>query len=189
MRPAILLLAGDPEGGVDGLTDDPAQADALLDATLALARATGGVGRVLLFHPLEAEPALTARALGFRLWPADGGTAGARWASAFRQAGELGYDGAITIGLTAAVLEAGQLDEVVELLATKPAVVVPDDRGGITALALQRHEPALTPATAEPPDVETLQRRARQLRIPLLELEPHRALTADGLAGYLADRR
>lgn len=189
MRPALLLLAGDPEGGVDDLTDDPALAGALLDAALALARATGGVGRVLLFHPLEAEPALTARALGFRLWPADGETVGARWANAFRQAGELGYDGAVTVGLSAAVLEVGRLDEVVELLATNAAVVVPDDRGGITALALQRHEPALVPATAEPPDVETLQRRARQLRIPLLELEPHPALTGDGLAGYLADRR
>ncbi|MEX2659596.1 MAG: DUF2064 domain-containing protein [Acidimicrobiales bacterium] len=188
MRPALLLLAGDLDGGVPGITEDPDEADALLDAGLALARATGGVGRVLLFHPPEAEAAMTARALGFRLWPADGEHAGTRWANAFRQAGELGYEGAIVVCLGAADLAAARLDEVVELLASNPAVLIPDDVGGVVVFGLQRHEPALVPATADVPDATILQRRARQLRIPLLELEAHQALTSDAVAGYLAGR-
>lgn len=188
MRPALLLLAGDLNGGVPGVTEDPAQADALLDAALALARSTGGVGRVLLFHPPEAETAMTARALGFRLWPADGAHAGARWANAFRQAGELGYEGAIVVCLGAADLPEARLDEVVELLASHPAVLIPDDAGEVAVFGLQRHEPALVPATGEVPDAATLQRRARQLRIPLLELDAHEALTSEAVAGYLAGR-
>lgn len=171
MPPALLLLAGDPGSGVPGLTTDPVEADELLSAALELARAAGGVGRVLLFHPHEAEPALTARALGFRLWPADGETEGARWANAFRQAGELGYEGAVVIGLGAAGLAPQRLTEVVELLAGSAGVVIPDDRGGVAVLGLQRHEPTLLPPAAEVPDLETLRTRARQLRIALVELE------------------
>lgn len=185
MRPALLLLAGEPAPGALGPTDDQAAADVLLDSALALARSTGGVGRVLLFHPLEAEAALTARALGFRLWPAEGETPGARWANAFRQAGELGYEGAITIGLDAARLPVARLDEVVDLLASHPAVLIPDGGGGISLLALQRHEPALVPPAPEVPDVDTLQRRARQLRIPLLELAPHPAVAASAADGHV----
>ena len=80
-------MAGDPRRGIPGLTDDPAVADVLLRLTLDLARRVGGVGRVLLFSPAEAESQLTSRSLGFRLWPADGDTPGRRYANAFRQAG------------------------------------------------------------------------------------------------------
>src|SRR5829696_1538963 len=93
MRPALIVLVEDPAGGVPGLTDDPRVADTLLARTLELARAVGGVGRVLLFSPPEAEGALTSRALGFRLWPAEGDSTGRRYANAFRQAGELVPDG------------------------------------------------------------------------------------------------
>lgn len=176
MRPALLLLAGDLDAGVPGLTVDPAEADELLSAALGLARSTSGVGRVLLFHPHEAEATLTARALGFRLWPAEGTTDGARWANAFRQAGELGYEGAVVIGLAAAGLAPERLAEVIDLLAGSPGVVIPDGRGGIAVLGLQRHEPALLPPTANVLDLETLRTRARQLRIPLVELDAHLAL-------------
>lgn len=166
VRPALLLLADGPGGGV-------ADGDDLLGAALQLARATGGVGRVLLFHPHEAESALTARALGFRLWPADGDSDGARWANAFRQAGELGYEGAVVLRPAAAGLPPERLTEVVEQLAAHAAVVLPDRLGGIAVLGLQRHEPTLLPPSAEVPDLETLRTRARQLRIALLELEAH----------------
>ncbi len=188
MRPALLLLAGDPQGADVDVPADHAASDELLDAALGLARSTGGVGRVLLFHPVEAEAALTARALGFRLWPAEGETRGARWANAFRQAGDLGYEGAITIGLDAAGLATARLDEVVELLASHPVVLIPDAGGGIVLLALQRHEPTLVPPSPDVPDVDTLQRRARQLRIPLLMLDPHLGERApssvDGTKGH-----
>ncbi len=166
MGPALLLLA-------DGTGGDVGEPDDLVGAALELARATGGVGRVLLFHPHEAEAALTARALGFRLWPADGETEGARWANAFRQAGELGYEGAVVLRLAAAGLPPERLTEVVELLATNAAVVLPDRGGGIAVLAVQRHEPTLLPPSASVPDLETLRTRARQLRISLVELEAH----------------
>lgn len=174
MRPALLLLAdaGTTEPGGCDLTE------AQLDLALVLARATGGVGRVLLFHPLEDEAALTARALGFRLWPAEGDTPGARWANAFRQAGELGYEGAVTLTLDAADLASDRLDEVVDLLAANQAVVIPTGTGGVSVLALQRHEPALVPVADAVPDLDTLRRRARQLRIPLVELAPHGAAGA-----------
>ena len=169
MPPALLLLADGADGAADG---SPGAAD-VLGAALELARATGGAGRVLLFHPHEAEAALTARALGFRLWPADGDTEAARWANAFRQAGELGYDGAVVLRPAAAGLPPERLTEVVELLAANPAVVLPDSHGGIAVLGLQRHEPTMLPPSAEVPDLATLRTRARQLRISLLELEAH----------------
>jgi glycosyltransferase A (GT-A) superfamily protein (DUF2064 family) len=188
VRPALLLLAGDLDRGVPGLTDDAAEADALLGAALDLARATGGVGRVLLFHPWEAEAPLTARALGFRLWPAEGDTEGARWANAFRQASDLGYEGAVVLRLDAAHLPAARLNELVERLATSAAVVIPDDAGGIVAVGLQRPEPGLVPPGSEVPTVEVLATRARQLRVPLCELAAHPRLAADGVAAYLASR-
>jgi hypothetical protein len=188
VRPALLLLAGDLGRGVPGLTDDADEADALLAAALGLARATGGAGRVLLFHPAEAEGPLTARALGFRLWPADGDTDGARWANAFRQAGELGYEGAVVLRLDGADLAPARLTEVVDLLATNPGVVIPDDEGGIVALGLQRPEPSLVPPAAAVPTLATLRTRARQLRVPLLELAPHPRLSPAGVSAYLASR-
>jgi glycosyltransferase A (GT-A) superfamily protein (DUF2064 family) len=186
VRPALLLVAGDLQAGVPGLTEDPAAADALLGAALDVARATGGVGRVLLFSPPEAEASLTARALGFRLWPADGDTDGVRWANAFRQAGELGYEGAVVVGLGAAGISAARLTEVVDLLVTHAGVVIPDDRGAIAVLGLQRPEPTLLPPGPEVPDVDTLRTRARQLRIAVHELPPHPAISADDLPGFLA---
>ena len=188
MRPALLLLAGDLHAGVPGLTGDPALADGLLGAALDVARATGGVGRVLLFSPPEAEAGLTARSLGFRLWPADGETEGARWASAFRQAGELGYEGAIVMGLASAGIPAERLTEVVELLATNAGVVIPDTGGAIAVLGLQRPEPTLLPPSATVPDLDTLRTRARQLRIAVHELAPHPALSPEGLPAFLAAR-
>jgi len=192
VRPALLLIAGGDEVSATSPAQAPAPGGApapdgaapgggaalggevdILGTALGLARATGGVGRVLLFHPHEAEATLTAKALGFRLWPADGDTDGARWTNAFRQAGELGYEGAVVIGLEAASLAPERLTEVVDLLAANPAVVIPDADGGIAVLGLQRHEPALLPPTAEVPDLDVLRTRARQLRIPLLELEAH----------------
>ena len=173
MRPALLLLVGPPDDGAATSAAPAGDPDAALGAALELARATLGVGRVLLFSPPEAEATLTAKALGFRLWPADGDTEGARWANAFRQAGELGYEGAVVLRLDAARLPPERLTEVVEQLATSAAVVLPDNRGGIAVLGLQRHEPTLLPSTAEVPDLDTLRTRARQLRIALLELEAH----------------
>ena len=173
VRPALLLLVGAPEDPAPA-TDGPlVEPEATLGAALELARATLGVGRVLLFSPPEAEATLTAKALGFRLWPADGDSEGARWANAFRQSGELGYDGAVVLRLDAAGLPPERLTEVVEQLASSAAVVLPDADGGIAVLGLQRHEPTLLPPSAEVPDVETLRTRARQLRIALLELEAH----------------
>lgn len=172
VRPALVLLAD----GTAGHAEDAGTAgerDDVVGAALELARATGGAGRVLLFHPLEAEATLTARALGFRLWPAEGETEGARWANAFRQAGELGYEGAVVLRLSAAGLPPDRLTEVVELLGANAAVALPDCRGGIAVLGLQRHEPTLLPPSPEVPDLETLRTRARQLRISLLELEAH----------------
>ena len=173
VRPALLLLVGPPDGAAPPLAGPAGDPDAVLAAALELARATLGVGRVLLFSPPEAESTLTAKALGFRLWPADGDTDGARWANAFRQAGELGYEGAVVVRLDAAGLPPERLTEVVEQLATSAAVVLPDTEGGIAVLGLQRHEPTLLPPSPEVPDLETLRTRARQLRIALLELEAH----------------
>jgi glycosyltransferase A (GT-A) superfamily protein (DUF2064 family) len=186
VRPALLLLAGDLHAGVPGLTQDPSLVDGLLGAALDVARATGGVGRVLLFSPPEAEAGLTARSLGFRLWPADGDTEGARWAGAFRQAGELGYEGAIVMGLASAGITAERITEVVELLATNAGVVIPDTEGSIAVLGLQRPEPTLLPPNPTVPDLDTLRTRARQLRIAVLELAPHPALSPEELPAFLA---
>src|SRR5688572_30527412 len=116
MRPALIVLTDDPAAGAPGLTDDPSAADALLAATLDLARRAGGVGRVLLFHPPEAESSLVAKALGFRLWPQDGATAGERYANAFRQAGELGYEGAVVIGLDVPEIDPDRLTDAAGML-------------------------------------------------------------------------
>jgi glycosyltransferase A (GT-A) superfamily protein (DUF2064 family) len=183
-----MVLAGDLDRGVPGVTDDPGVADALLGAALELARSVGGVGRVLLFHPPEAESALTSRALGFRLWPADGATAGERFAHAFRQAGELGYEGAIVLGLEAACAPAARIAEAAALLEQHQGVLAPDGRGGIALLGLQRAEPTLFPMGVDVPDVETIRTRARQQLVRLHELEPIETLSSATVGEFLAAR-
>lgn len=183
-----MVLAGDLDGGVPGVTEDPAVADALLSAALELARQVGGVGRVLLFHPLEAEAQLTSRSLGFRLWPADGDTAGKRYANAFRQAGELGYEGALVLGVDAAAIPADRVAEAAALLEKHQGVLVPDGRGGIALLGLQGAEPTMFPNGQGVPDVESIRTRARQQLVRLHELPPIETLTAETVGDFLAAR-
>lgn len=170
------------------LAADPAQADALLGATLSLARKVGGIGRVLLFHPAEAETRLVSRALGFRLWPADGATPGERYANAFRQAGELGYEGALVIGLDVPDMDPDRLSCAAELLGRHQGVIAEDGRGGIALLGLQRHEPHLLPGGEDLPTAETIRTRARQQRVRLHDLDPHDALTPDRVGAFLASQ-
>ena len=185
MRPALIVLAEDPAGGVPGLTDDARVADTLLARTLELARAVGGVGRVLLFSPPEAEATLTSRSLGFRLWPAEGDTPGARYANAFRQSGELGYEGAVVIGLGVPTIPPQRLTEAAALLEEHQGVLIPDGAGGVAVLGLQGAEPTLFPPTGGVPDHDTLCTRARQQRVRLHELPPHPALTPLDLDDHL----
>ena len=185
MRPALIVLAEDPAGGVPGLTDDARVADTLLARTLEVARAVGGVGRVLLFSPPEAEATLTSRSLGFRLWPAEGDTPGARYANAFRQSGELGYEGAVVIGLGVPTIPPQRLTEAAALLEEHQGVLIPDGAGGVAVLGLQGAEPTLFPPTGGVPDHDTLCTRARQQRVRLHELPPHRALTPLDLDDHL----
>ena len=185
MRPALIVLAEDPAGGVPGLTDDARVADTLLARTLTLARAVGGVGRVLLFSPPEAEATLTSRSLGFRLWPAAGDTPGARYANAFRQSGELGYEGAVVIGLGIPTIPPQRLTEAAALLEEHQGVIIPDGAGGVAVLGLQGAEPTLFPASGGVPDHDTLCTRARQQRVRLHELPAHPALTPLGLDDHL----
>jgi glycosyltransferase A (GT-A) superfamily protein (DUF2064 family) len=185
MRPALIVLAEDPAGGVPGLTDDARVADTLLARTLTLARAVGGVGRVLLFSPPEAEATLTSRSLGFRLWPAEGDTPGARYANAFRQSGELGYEGAVVIGLGVPTIPPQRLTEAAALLEEHQGVLIPDGAGGVAVLGLQGAEPTLFPASGGVPDHDTLCTRARQQRVRLHELPPHPALTPLDLDDHL----
>ena len=184
MRPALIVLADDPASGVPGLTDDAQVADTLLARTLELSRAVGGVGRVLLFSPPEAETTLTSRSLGFRLWPAEGDTPGRRYANAFRQAGELGYEGAVVIGLGVPTIPPARLTEAAALLEEHQGVLIPDGSGGVAVLGLQGAEPTLFSAGAVP-DHDTLCTRARQQRVRLHELPPHPALTPLGLDDVL----
>jgi glycosyltransferase A (GT-A) superfamily protein (DUF2064 family) len=185
MRPALIVLAEDPAGGVPGLTDDARVADTLLARTLTLARAVGGVGRVLLFSPPEAEATLTSRSLGFRLWPAEGDTPGARYANAFRQSGELGYEGAVVIGLGVPTIPPQRLTEAAALLEEHQGVLIPDGAGGVAVLGLQGAEPTLFPPTGGVPDHDTLCTRARQQRVRLHELPAHPALTPLDLDDHL----
>jgi glycosyltransferase A (GT-A) superfamily protein (DUF2064 family) len=189
MSAVLIVLADDLDRGVPGLAEDPEVADALLAATMDLARKVGGVGRVLLFHPSGAEGRLAARSLGFRLWPCDGDTPGRRYANAFRQASDLGYEGALVVGLGVPDIDPARLGEALELLGENQGVLIEDDRGGIAVLGLQRDEPHLFPTGGERPDAEAVRVRARQQRVRLHELAPHRALTADDVAGFLAARR
>ena len=185
MRPALIVLTDDPTAGAPGLTENPDAADALLAATLDLARRVGGVGRVLLFHPPEAESSLMAKALGFRLWPQDGATPGERYANAFRQAGDLGYEGAVVIGLDVPDIDPDRLTEAAGMLEEHQGVVAPNGQGGIALLGLQRPEPTLlTGATI--PTYDELRTRAKQQLVRLVELDPHTALSAESVDDYLA---
>jgi glycosyltransferase A (GT-A) superfamily protein (DUF2064 family) len=185
MRPALIVLAEDLAGGVPGLTDDGPVADTLLARTLELARAVGGVGRVLLFSPPEAEATLTSRSLGFRLWPAEGDTPGQRYANAFSQAGELGYEGGVVIGLGVPTIPPARLTEAAALLEEHQGVLIPDGRGGVAVLGLQGAEPTLFPGGDGVPTCDELWTRARQQRVRLHELPPHPALSTMELDDFL----
>ena len=185
MRPALIVLAEDLAGGVPGLTDDGRVADTLLARTLDVARAVGGVGRVLLFSPPEAEATLTSRSLGFRLWPAEGDTPGRRYANAFRQAGELGYEGGVVLGLGVPTIPPARLTEAAALLEEHQGVLIPDGSGGVAVLGLQGAEPTLFNGGEEVPTYDVLCTRARQQRVRLHELPPHPALTPMELDDFL----
>lgn len=189
MSAVLIVLADDLDRGVPGLAQCPEVADGLLTATMDLARKVGGVGRVLLFHPPQAEARLAARSLGFRLWPCDGDTPGRRYANAFRQATDLGYEGVLVMGLGVPDIDPTRLGEALDLLGENQGVLIEDDRGGIAVLGLQRDEPHLFPTGDERPDAEAIRVRARQQRIRLHELAPHPALTADAVDGFLSARR
>jgi glycosyltransferase A (GT-A) superfamily protein (DUF2064 family) len=180
-----MVLVDDPAAGVAGLTDEPEAAEGLLAATLELARRVGGVGRVLLFRPAEAEARLASRALGFRLWPQEGDNPGERYANAFRQAVELGYEGALVLGLASADLDPHRLTAMAAALEEHQGVLLPDDGGGIAVLGLQRPEPTLFPP-GDMPSADRLRTRARQQRVRLLEADPHPALTPESLPDFLA---
>jgi len=184
--PALLVLVDDPDAGVPGVTDDPTAAGALLQATLGLARRVGGVGRVLLFHPAEAEATLAARALGFRLWPQHGDTPAQRYANAFRQAGELGYDGGVVIGLNVPTFPAERLSDAARMLDEHQGVIADDGHGGVAMLGLQRPEPTLfASADTGVPGYEELVTRAKQQLVRLVELGTHEALDADTVDDFL----
>lgn len=188
MRPVLIVLSEHLDDGVPGVSLDPEVADRLLSATLDLARRVGGVGRVLLFSPAEDEPRLTRRALGFRLWPADGDTPGARFANAFRQASELGYEGALVLRLRVPDFPAERLTAAAAMLEEHQGVVAADGDGGVAVLGLQRHEPTLFPDDPEVPDLETLRMRARQQLVRIVDLDPHPALTEATVQGFLDAR-
>ena len=178
-----MVLADDPASGVPGLTDDPAVALRLLSATLDTVRQVAGVGRVLLVHPPDAESSLTPRALGFRLWPQLGSSPGERYARAFQQAIDLGYDGSVVIGLNVPDLGAARITEAVGLLEEHQGVVIADGEGGIGLLALQEPQPTLF--AGEPvPTYRELCTRASQQLVRLVELPPHHALTRDTLGAF-----
>jgi glycosyltransferase A (GT-A) superfamily protein (DUF2064 family) len=178
-----MVLADDPSSGVPGLTDDPAIALRLLSATLDTVRQVAGVGRVLLVHPPDAESGLTGRALGFRLWPQVGSSPGARYARAFQQSIDLGYEGGVVIGLNMPGLGAARITEAVTLLEERQGVVIGDGLGGIGLLALQQPQPTLF-AGELVPSYDDLCTRASQQLVRLVELPPHPALTRDTLGEF-----
>lgn len=185
MPPALIVMVDDPQRGVPGLTDDPEVADRLVAAALGAGRQVAGVGRVLLFHPAEAEARLTSRSLGYRLWPQQGDTPGARYANAFRQAVDLGYEGGVAIGLDAATIPADRLTEAAAVLEGRHGAVVGDGRGGVAALALREPQPNLLTG-ADLPRYDELMTKARQQRLDLVELEPHPTLTSETLGTFLS---
>jgi glycosyltransferase A (GT-A) superfamily protein (DUF2064 family) len=180
-----MVLADDPTLGVPGLTDDPDVALHLLSATLDTVRQVPGVGRILLVHPPDAESSLTPRALGFRLWPQQGSTAGQRYATAFRQAGDLGHDGCVVVGLNVPDLSHERITEAVGLLEEHPGAIIGDSVGGIALLALQEPQPTLFSGDTLP-SYDELSTRATQQLVRLVQLPPHRALTRETLDTFAA---
>ena len=180
-----MVLADDPSLGVPGLTDDPEVALQLLSATLDTVRQVPGVGRILLVHPPNAESSLTSRALGFRLWPQQGASAGQRYATAFQQANDLGYDGCVVIGLNVPDLGHERIAEAVGLLEEHQGAVIDDGEGGIALLALQEAQPTLFGGDA-PPTYDELSTRASQQLVRLVQLPAHHALTRDTLGTFAA---
>jgi glycosyltransferase A (GT-A) superfamily protein (DUF2064 family) len=176
-----MILADDPAGGINGLTDEQAPAEALLVRALDQARQVPGVGRLLLFHPAEAESRLAARALGFRMWPQDGATPGERYRNAFRQAVELGYEGAIVLELTVPTFPLGRVSEAVALLDEHHGAISGDERGGIALLALQEPQPTLFSGPARP-TFDDFCTRAVQQRVQVVKLPDHPAITPEDLA-------
>jgi glycosyltransferase A (GT-A) superfamily protein (DUF2064 family) len=151
------------------LVDAGTNADELAVA-LDTARRTGGVARVLLFHPADIEADLARRTLGFRLWPQEGATPGERFANAFRQAVELGYDGAVVLhGRAGHRLEPSVITSAAAALGELMGAVVPGEDGAVALLALQQPEPALL-AGDDVPSYDDVVRRAGQLRVRLAEL-------------------
>jgi glycosyltransferase A (GT-A) superfamily protein (DUF2064 family) len=185
VRPALILLVDDTSVGVPGLTDDAETAQRLLTVALGHARQVPGVGRVLLFRPPEAESRLARQALGFRLWPQSGDSPGQRYANAFSQAVELGYEGSLVMGLGAATLPVEAISQALAVLHEHHGAVVGDGHGGIALLGLQEPQPTLFSGTAVPTYAE-LRTRAAQQRVRLLELPEHETLTDGTLEGFLA---
>lgn len=157
MPPALVLLTDAPD-------------DALGEA-MDVARSVGGVGRVLLFRPPEAETELARRSLGFRLWPQDGDTPARRFSRAFEQAADLGYDGAIVIPAGGHVVGASCLARAVALLPEHAGVIapMPCDDAAIGLLGLQEPHPTLFQGDDVPGYAEMIN-RATQQRVRLGEV-------------------
>jgi hypothetical protein len=154
------------------LVDAPVDTDELRVA-MDTARRAGGVARVLLFHPADIESDLTRHSLGFRLWPQEGASPGERFSNAFRQAVDLGYDGAVVLRGTAGHrVDPSLITSAAAMLAEHNGVALADDDdGSIALLALQQAEPALLAGDAVP-SYDDVVRRAGQLRVRLAELSP-----------------
>lgn len=148
---------------------DSEMADDRLAAFLDLARNVGGAGRVLLFHPAESEGRLATKSLGFRLWPQDGASPAERFANAFRQAADLGYDGAVVLGPGGADLPADTVAEAVSALNRHVGAISAAPDGAIALLALLEPQPTLF-AGADVPGYDELVNRASQQRVKLEEL-------------------
>jgi glycosyltransferase A (GT-A) superfamily protein (DUF2064 family) len=165
------------------LVDAPVDTDELRVA-MDTARRAGGVARVLLFHPADIEADHTRHSLGFRLWPQEGASPGERFANAFRQAVELGYDGAVVLrGAAGHRVDPSLITNAAAMLAEHNAVAMPgDDDGSIALLALQQPEPALL-AGDTVPSYDDVVRRAGQLRVRLVELSPASASSSASQPG------
>lgn len=165
------------------LVDAPVDTDELRIA-MDTARRAGGVARVLLFHPAEIETDLTRHSLGFRLWPQEGASPGERFANAFRQAADLGYDGAVVLhGAAGHRVDPSLVTNAAAMLAEHNGVVLADDGdGSVALLALQQPEPALLAGDAVP-SYDDVVRRAAQLRVRLVELSPASASSSASQPG------
>lgn len=165
MPPALVILLDDPD------PDGPA-----LAAVLDLGRQVGGVGRVLLFHPPDAERVLTAKSLGYRLWPQEGPTPGARYGNAFAQAASLGYEGAVVIR-SESDLAAETISHAAALLEEHQGAILAGPDGAIALLALQEPQPTLF-AGEGVPTADDFRNRAGQQRVRLVDLPADEAQPA-----------